>query len=87
MSKKGKPASTVQTEAPAPKTVPPDKLRWNCPASWLGFKSTARVTPATGIVGQDKAVEVLEKLRDARGPDDFSSDLETRLAWLYLPGH
>ena len=32
---------------------------------------------------QDKAVEVLEKLRDARGPEDFSSDLETRLAWLY----
>ena len=59
MSKKGKPASTVRTEAPAPKTIPPDKLRWNCPASWLGFKSTARVTPATGIVGQDKAVEAL----------------------------
>ena len=32
---------------------------------------------------QDKAAEVLEKLRAARGPENFSADLETRLAWLY----
>jgi tetratricopeptide (TPR) repeat protein len=32
---------------------------------------------------QDKAALVLENLRTARGPDNFSSDLETRLAWLY----
>ncbi|MEM7385739.1 MAG: hypothetical protein AAF514_12415, partial [Verrucomicrobiota bacterium] len=32
---------------------------------------------------QDRAAEVLENLREARGSNDFSSDLETRLAWLY----
>ena len=32
---------------------------------------------------QDRAAQVLEKLREARGSEDFSSDLETRLAWLY----
>ena len=32
---------------------------------------------------QDKAVDVLERLREARGPERFSSDLEMRLAWLH----
>jgi hypothetical protein len=32
---------------------------------------------------QDKAVDVLERLRAARGPERFSSDLEMRLAWLH----
>ena len=59
MSKKGKPASTARIQAPEPKTVPPDKLRWNCPSSYLDFKSTASVPPATGIIGQDRAVEAL----------------------------
>jgi ATP-dependent Lon protease len=59
MRAKGKPASTTHTPAAEPKTLPPDKLGWNCPPSWLDFKSTADVPPATGIVGQDKAVEAL----------------------------
>ncbi len=32
---------------------------------------------------QDNAVDVLERLRTARGPERFSSDLEMRLAWLH----
>ncbi len=44
----------------------------------------ARIAESWEQLGrQDKAVEILEKLRDARKAEDFSSDLETRLAWLY----
>ncbi|MFT5105048.1 MAG: putative Zn-dependent protease [Pseudoalteromonas tetraodonis] len=44
----------------------------------------ATIAEAWEQVGrQDKAAEILEKLRTARGPNNFSSDLETRLAWLY----
>jgi TolA-binding protein/predicted TPR repeat methyltransferase len=44
----------------------------------------ARIAESWEQLGrQDKAVGVLEKLREARGADNFSSDLETRLAWLY----
>ncbi len=32
---------------------------------------------------QDKAADVLRRLREARGPENFSADLEMRLAWLY----
>ncbi len=59
MSKRGNPASATPVQASAPKTVPPEKLRWNCPTSWLGFKTSTNVAPATGIVGQEKAVEAL----------------------------
>ena len=59
MSRKGKPAGNDLVQAPEPKTVPPEKLRWNCPPSWFTFDSTASVPPTTGIVGQDKAVEAL----------------------------
>ena len=44
----------------------------------------AQLAEAWEQVGrQDKAAQVLEGLRAARGPEDFSADLETRLAWLY----
>jgi len=39
--------------------VSPSHLRWCCDAEWLPFESTDEVEPATGIVGQDDAVEAL----------------------------
>ncbi len=35
------------------------ELRWRCPAEWLAFESTAYVSPAASILGQDAAAESL----------------------------
>ena len=35
-------------------------VRWRCPPEWLPFKTTADVTPVTGVVGQDDAVAALQ---------------------------
>lgn len=37
-----------------------DAVRWRCPPEWLPFKTTAEVTPASGVVGQDDAVAALQ---------------------------
>ncbi|MFQ5590328.1 MAG: AAA family ATPase, partial [Phycisphaerae bacterium] len=39
--------------------LPPEVLRWHCDPGLLPFDSTADVEPATGVVGQDAAVEAL----------------------------
>ncbi len=43
----------------APSALPPDALRWHCPAESLPFDSTAQIEPVTGVIGQESAVESL----------------------------
>lgn len=42
-----------------PEPLPVTALRWQCDPDTLPFDSTADVEPATGVVGQDDAVEAL----------------------------
>jgi len=38
----------------------PESLRWNCPEEWLPAENTDRLTPTSGIIGQERAVRALE---------------------------
>lgn len=53
--------------------VPPDELAWSCPASAFSFGTTAELTPAVGILGQEPAAEALQfgLAIDARGHNVF----------------
>ena len=52
------PLIELQTAAPPPE-LPPEKLRWRCDASSLGFASTAEIEPLREIVGQDRALRAI----------------------------
>jgi ATP-dependent Lon protease len=39
--------------------LPPDALRWRCPADALPFESTLEVEPSDAIIGQARAVEAI----------------------------
>ncbi len=54
-----KPKNDARSTTDAPSPLPADALRWRCDESCLDFESTADVTPVTGVVGQDSAVEAL----------------------------
>src|SRR5215469_2404759 len=40
-------------------SLPPDKLRWRCDPASIPFNTTADVEPATGDMGQDRALRAL----------------------------
>ncbi len=42
------------------KELPVSKLRWRCPESKLGFKTTATVKPCKGIIGQHRALQAIK---------------------------
>src|SRR5712692_6310227 len=46
--------------APAPKELPPEKLRWHCELSRIPFASTAEAEPLEGGIGQDRAIRALK---------------------------
>lgn len=53
--------------------VSADALRWACPNGWLDFESTDELQPATGVVGQEAAVDALRfgLMIDAHGQNVF----------------
>src|SRR4029077_6919981 len=40
-------------------SLPPEKLRWRCDPAGIPFQSTAEVEPATGDMGQERALRAL----------------------------
>ncbi len=55
--------------APGPGPLPPEALRWRCPADWLGFETTADIEPSRGIRGQPTALEALRFGLATRAPN------------------
>lgn len=47
--------------------LPPDRLRWRCPPSWVPADSTAELPAATGLEGQVDALEALRFGLESRG--------------------
>ncbi len=47
-------------DAPRPKELPADKLRWKCPGKYLDFKTTNDLKPCTDIIGQDRALMAIK---------------------------
>ncbi len=44
-----------------------ERLAWTCPPEWIPWESSAEVEPASGIVGQDRAVEAIALGLSMRG--------------------
>ncbi len=61
------PADTPPASPPGP--LPPEALRWRCPADWLGFETTADIEPSRGIRGQPTALEALRFGLATRAPN------------------
>src|SRR5580698_3979733 len=44
---------------PKPEGLPPEKLRWRCDPAHIPFASTAEIEPASGDMGQERALRAL----------------------------
>src|SRR5277367_7205459 len=44
---------------PKPEGLPPEKLRWRCDPASLPFETTAEIEPASGDIGQERALRAL----------------------------
>ncbi len=51
-----------------PRSLPPEKLRWQCDATDLPFETTADLKPLEGIVGQERAGNALKLGVELYGP-------------------
>ena len=49
----------AKSDNPKYQSLPPEKLRWRCDPAGIPFQSTAEVEPATGDMGQDRALRAL----------------------------
>jgi lon-related putative ATP-dependent protease len=59
MKKKSRVQSTNQKPAPIHKSLPVQKLRWQCESKSLGIKSTNDIQPTREIIGQERALRAL----------------------------
>ncbi len=62
--------TTVPTPPePTPSPLSSDLLRWRCDPKTLSFNTTAEITPETGVVGQEQAIESLRFALETKAPD------------------
>src|SRR5229473_1755317 len=48
-----------KNSSPKHASLPPEKLRWQCDPATIPFNTTAEVEPASGDLGQDRALRAL----------------------------
>jgi len=58
-----------EAEAARPESLPPEELRRVVEPAGLGFATTAELEPATGLIGQERALRAIEFGADVRARD------------------